>query len=115
MFTLNRKQKGQVAQGDITITAVRSARAGVAVEPQNGALVVAHSETGHHHTVDSKAARLERGEDPWTCYLHVTAAHAELVHHRGVNPHETIRLPRGTYRIRRQREWTPEGWRAVQD
>ena len=115
MYVLNRKLKGQVAQGDITISAVNEAPAGVAVDPQGDRIVVAHSETGHHHTVNSRAARLTRGEDPWTCYLTVNEAYVDLVHHRDVNPHETIRLPTGCYRVRRQREWTPEGWRQVAD
>jgi hypothetical protein len=115
MYTLNRKRKGQVAQGDITITAVTKAPKGEIIAPTSGQVVVAHSETGHHHSINSTVARLERGEDPWTCYLHVEGEYADLVHHRDVNPHETIRLPKGAYRIRRQREWTPEGWRAVQD
>lgn len=115
MYLLNRKTKGQVAQGDVTITPVQSAKAGDEIAPVKGRLIVAESETHHHHTVDSTAARLERGEDIWTCYLRVDGDYADLVHHRDINPHETIRLPRGVYRIRRQREWTPEGWRAVQD
>jgi hypothetical protein len=115
MFIFNRRAKGQVAQGDITITAIRTAPDGEDVKPENGFLVVAHSETSHHHGVDSTVARLIRGEDPWTCYLRVEGEYADLEHRRDVNPHETIRLPKGCYRIRRQREWTPEGWRAIQD
>lgn len=115
MYLFNRRTKGQVAQGDITITAVKSAPVGDEIKPVGGLILVAESETHHHHAVNGTVARLERGEDPWTCYLHVEGDYADLVHHRDVHPHETVRLPRGAYRIRRQREWTPEGWRAVAD
>lgn len=109
------RSKGSLPQGDITLVAVTTAPAGSEVAPVSGSVIVAHSETGHHHLVDSRQARLERGENPWICYLHVTAEYADLVHARDVNPHETVRLPLGIYRINRQREWTPEGWRQIND
>ena len=38
-----------------------------------------------------------------------------LEHLRSFDTHETIKLPVGTFEIRRQREYTPEGWRRVED
>ena len=109
------RSKGPLPQGDITLIAVESSPTGDVITAERGSIVVAHSETGHHHVVDARNARLERGESPWICYLTVTAEYADLVHLREVNPHETVRLPTGKYKICRQREWTPEGWRAVAD
>lgn len=34
---------------------------------------------------------------------------------RSFDTHESILLKGGTYEIRRQREYTPEGWRRVED
>jgi hypothetical protein len=48
-------------------------------------------------------------------YLDVQTDHADVVHLRGLDTHETLRLPRGTWEIRRQQEWSPEGWRRVED
>lgn len=105
-----------VYQGDIAIERVSRRPAGcVAATPASGRLIVAHSETGHHHYVEAAGARFYGTSDPLICYLTVSEKFADVVHARQVNPHETFRLPKGTYRIRRQREWTPEGWRAVQD
>lgn len=105
------------AQGDILIERVEAIPGETTKAKRiNGGLEVAHSETGHSHFIHNKRVEMLQTKDPFVCYLSVDGDHADLVHHRDVNPHETIRLPRGSYRVRRQREFTPEGWlRAVQD
>lgn len=60
-----------------------------------------------------KKLKLER--DPMICYLQIAGDFADVVHHRPHDTHETLRLVRGIYEVRRQREWTPEGWRRVED
>lgn len=90
----------------------------------NGRLVVAHSETQHHHAVDSLHARMYSDpKDPLVCYLQMDAGcedigGVDVVHHRAWDTHETLRLlgkPGDVWQVRRQREWTPEGWRRVED
>ena len=113
-----KKIEKMAAQGDILIRRIDAAPDGSTHAKRiNGGFIVAESETHHHHMVHNKRVRmLQDGKDPLVCYLIVDGAYADLVHHRDVNAHETIRLPRGCYQIRRQSEWTPEGWRrAVQD
>jgi hypothetical protein len=39
----------------------------------------------------------------------------ELRHLRDWDTHETLLIPPGTYKVRRQREHTPEGMRRVED
>lgn len=108
-------------QGDIGIELVDlgAVKFGDEVQPIGGRLVVGHSETGSDHATSSTVARLWRGENPLVCYLSIEGDYADLVHHRDVNQHETWRLPRVAgkcYRIRRQREQTPQGWvREIQD
>lgn len=117
-----------VAQGDVLIIP-RGAKfkmpAGVEeVKPEGGRLIVAHSETGHHHAIDvdatSPAAMLFRvPNDPMTTFLKVKGA-ADIVHHRPWDTHETLRMyapddGECVYEIKRQREPTPEGWRRVED
>ena len=105
-----------VYQGDIAIELVDEMPSGCsAIQPEHGQHVVAHSETGHHHFVEAAQARFYGTADPLICYLTVSEKFADLVHNRPSHAHETWRLPAGTYRIRRQREWTPEGWRRVED
>lgn len=105
------------AQGDILIRRIDAVPAGAKeTRRANGGFIVAESETHHHHMVNNKrVSMLMDGKDPLVCYLRVEGEYADLVHHRDVNPHETIRLPRGCWKITRQREWTPEGWRRVND
>lgn len=74
-------------------------------------LVLATGElTGHAHRIAERdAAQLFRAAD--TLYLQVTAERATLVHQE----HAPISLPRGTYRVWRQREYTPREIRVVRD
>lgn len=86
--------------------------------------IVAHSETGHHHVAEpgpgSEVRYLRPADDTGpeaglVAYLEVLRGHADVVHHRAWDTHQTIRLPVGTYMLRRQREHSPDGWRMVVD
>lgn len=117
----------QAAQGDILVRRVKSIPStAVAVSlPADGRHVVAHSETGHHHVVEGEVRYLrtvDTGDRDDTgptagmvAYLEVLSEHADVVHLRDFDTHETLRLPAGLWEIRRQREWAPEGWRRVED
>lgn len=108
--------KNSAAQGDILI--IRLAQLPTDVTRQaakNGRHIVAHSETGHHHTVSARGVELyHAANDPMIMYL-VVEETADLVHNRAFDTHETIRFDKGIYEIRRQREYTPEGWRRIED
>jgi hypothetical protein len=109
------------AQGDVLFRRVERLPKGLTeVEPKSKRKVVAHSETGHHHVIDSAGVRMYQGEDPLTCYLVLEGVdHADIVHHRPWDTHETLRLlgegGGGVFQVRRQREYTPQGWRRVED
>lgn len=109
--------QGVCAQGDILIVRVEAIPQGIPeVPPDGNRHVVAHSETGHHHTVEANGVvRYEGPGDPFTCYLQVTDAFADLVHNRPHDTHDPLRLATGTYMVRRQREYVPEGHRMVAD
>lgn len=74
-------------------------------------LVLAEGEmTGHSHRIAEKSsARLY--ESGVGLYLQVNEAVATLVHQE----HGPIQLPRGTYRVWRQREYSPRDIRFVRD
>ncbi len=104
------------AQGDVLFRRVKAIPDGFREQPK-GRAIVAHSETGHHHAID-KGVRLYQGEDPMRCFLMLDADFADVVHHRDYDTHGTIRLGGGAgavYEVIRQREYTPEGWRRVED
>lgn len=113
------------AQGDVLFRRVKSMPKGVTEVPrEEGALVVAHSETGHHHLVSAKGVQMfQHPADPLVRFLKVPAQLADgvdVTHHRPWDTHATLRLLGDAageviYEIRRQREHTPEGWRQVED
>lgn len=117
MKIFNRKTKKPAAQGDLLVRRIAAIPDGATETAREaGKLVVGFSETGHSHFIHDKHATMFTTSDPLVCYLRIEGYDADLVHHRDVNPHEGIRLPPGCYEVRRQREFTPEGWvRAVQD
>lgn len=105
----------QAAQGDLLITAIDSLPEGLTeLHTDSAHHIVAHSETGHHHVVAANAARAYQGTNPMVMFLVVTKP-TVLEHHRSFDTHEPLELRSGIYEIRRQREYTPEGWRRVAD
>lgn len=48
------------------------------------------------------------------CYLSISDPTA-LTHERSFDTHEPILLNPGIYEVRRQREYTPQGWRRIED
>lgn len=88
------------------------------VKPENGLLLIAHSESGHHHYVDATQARFFEGAGSDLCYLQLAGEVAYLKHMKPAGApdrHHTQSLDAPLYIIKKQREETPEGWRAVAD
>lgn len=112
----------QAAQGDLLLRRVDAIPQGLKLAPVvDGTYIVAHSETGHHHVIDA-LPRVEVYEtaDPLLSYLRVIEATEEaeaviLRHMRGHDTHAPIVIAPGMYELRRQREYTPDGWRRAQD
>ena len=113
--------KNIAAQGDIMIIRVdRLPDVVRKVAAQDGRLVVTHSETGHHHVIAERPnVALYTSPYPMVSYLHVIeaadAAETVLEHLRSFDTHEALKFDAGIYEIRRQREYTPEGFRRVED
>lgn len=103
------------AQGDVYIRRIKALPKGAVGEKAAGRIIVAHSETGHHHDMDGECVTMHRLPDSiMDCFLVVEKPTA-LEHHRPTDTHESIMFEPGVYRVRRQREHTPEGWRRVED
>lgn len=100
------------AQGDVLFVRIDKLPEGLTRETHKTA---AHSETGHMHAFDDSASVwLYSTSDQLEAYLEVEEP-AVLRHHRVWDTHEEIEFPVGVYKIRRQREHTPDGWRQVMD
>ena len=103
--------KKHYRQGDVLIEQVAEIPAGVKrVKPEAGRIILAHGEaTGHHHSIDADAAnwwKTDSGEQFVTVKEKTQVVHQE---------HSPIDLPRGKYRVTRQREYSPEAIRNVAD
>jgi hypothetical protein len=103
-----------IAQGDLSIFSCSDIPAGLTEkQPKNGQHILAHSETQHHHVIDGNAVRVFE-QDEFISYLEVEKP-SKVVHLRSFDTHEPIALEPGKYRISRQREYTPEGFRRAAD
>ena len=101
-------------QGDVLIeriTALPSKLTKLARE--NGRVILAHGEvTGHAHALSDEHWHLFQSEqEQGVTFLEVRDAMAALKH----DEHATISLEPGLYKIRRQREYSPEAIRNVAD
>ena len=103
------------AQGDLNIFICDSIPEGVKEKQaeKDGNHIVAHSETGHHHVISGNTVRVFE-ENEFISYLDVEKE-TNVVHLRSFDTHQPISLPTGKYRITRQREYTPEGFRRAAD
>lgn len=84
-------------------------------------VIVAHSETGHHHVAVGKdLVYLTNPSNPMKAYL-VAKGPVVVEHRRPTDTHEAYKLlyedteKEVVWEIRRQRESTPEGWKRVED
>ena len=93
-------------QGDLLIVAVNAAPRGQYARDRVDGVIQEGEATGHAHRLVGGAAWDERGETFLTSDGSAVVTHDE---------HDTIVLPEGTYKVLRQREFTPEGERRVRD
>ena len=124
----------QAAQGDMLIRSIDKLPSNVKeAQEENGNYVLAHSETGHNHVVKKQhgISFYQNDNDPFIAYLVIDTdkikENVELKHLRDHDTHETISFFTGDnfskikdkgkkiFEIRRQREYTPEGFRRAQD
>ena len=102
------------AQGDVLFIRVADVPGDAKPAIKSTSHIVAHSETGHHHVARGEALMLHGHADPMICFLS-SASDIEIVHERSFDTHATICLAGGVWKVQRQREAAPEGWRRVED
>ena len=112
------KTPAMYRQGDVLIVAVEGLPKNLKPLSKKHPVTLAFGEvTGHSHTIAHGATGFTSAEvvDDNTVslaeYIEVEEALAKLTHQE----HDTIELPKGTYRIGHQREYTPEAIRNVAD
>lgn len=109
------------AQGDIMFVRINRLPAmAKKIHAEKGQYIVAHSENGGHHIIaECPSVQYFTTDNPMVSYLQVVEATDEaevlIEHLRSFDTHESIVISPGIYEIRRQREYTPEGWRKIND
>ena len=104
-------------QGDIMVRRIPSLPAGLKPAPaENGVHILAHSETGHHHVIEERAAqKLIDETNAFVSYLRAVAP-GEILHLRDFDTHEPLGIEKGAlYEVRNAREFGVEGWRRTSD
>jgi len=104
--------KYSAAQGDLLLVKIEALPHPMkSVEAEHGQLVLAHSETGHHHCLqDSENVTLYERGDRFLRYLEVTGdTPVVLEHQRVFDTHEALEIQPGVYEVRRQREYHGDG------
>lgn len=111
------------AQGDVMIIRRDALPSGLKpLKADGGRVVVTHSETGHDHVMvldkpkgkAKPAVVMYATDNPLIAWLEVNRPTA-LEHLRPHDTHAPIMFGPGIYEVRRQREYTPQGFRQVQD
>lgn len=96
-----------IRQGDVILISVKKTQDEGRKLPH---LTLAEGEvTGHSHRISEGQAELY--EKDGTLYLRVLSETAILTHEE----HKAIQIPQGSWMVRIQREYEPDGWRYVAD
>ena len=103
------------AQGEITLTRIgdlgATLPAGYTPLPaEDGQIIVGHSETGHHHTMEAAhvtAEVMDRPPEGMRILRLIVQRPTALAHHRGHDTHAALMVEPGVYEARIQREYDP--------
>lgn len=113
MKSIQYKQQGR--QGDVFMRRITQLPDGIKQDKVvDGKYILGHSESGHAHTMAADDVILYYIDDPLIAYLEVKSP-TPLIHEKTYDVHESIMIDEGIYEIRRQREYTPKGFRRVVD
>lgn len=99
------------AQGELSLRKIAKMPEGVTpVAAVDGRIIVGHSETGHHHTVDGDCVDVfeaKTAPEGMRILYAIVKEVTTLEHHRSFDTHEPLGLQPGMYEIRIGREFDP--------
>jgi len=120
LLTYMKTATHMAAQGDVLFRRIDALPENANRVYRDGPLVVAHSETGHHHVIRSPDAELFSAKNPLISFLRIDGTFVDVEHLRDFDTHETLRLLGNEtgptyFEVRRQREHTFDNWQLVND
>lgn len=106
-------KKYSIRHGEVFLTPVDGEVKGKVSKHKS--YIVGHSETGHHHVLQSNT-EYDVIENDDELYIRLFKP-GKLVHQKTVNRHNDLTVPTGTYKITRKQEYDPfqKVMRAVWD
>jgi hypothetical protein len=102
--------QNRAAQGEIQIRRIAAVPVDVsALAPENGKLIIGHSETGHHHVLErpAKVSVAKTAPDGMRILYAILDEPNTLIHERGHDTHQPLALEPGIYEFRIGREFDP--------
>lgn len=106
---MSRNVQKAYRQGDVLLLCVKEVPSGL--DSQSAAPLAYGEVTGHKHQFTEGRVRYFLDPRTQVRFLAVDSPFALLTHEE----HGAVRLPRGAYQVRIQREYEPDGWRNVAD
>jgi hypothetical protein len=97
------------AQGEVYVRRIDELPDGLTpLAPEGGVAIVAHSEQGHHHVLDTAHAEvLERPMTDGLRILYAIVREPTALRQTAATPHEEMPLAPGLYEMRLAREYDP--------
>jgi hypothetical protein len=109
MIQWGNKDMQPIRQGDVILLPVQHTIQQIEAQKLPHLTLAEGEVTGHKHRIIEGEAELY--EKDGTLYLRVFSKEATLAHEE----HKPISIPQGTWMVRIQREYQPQGWRYVAD
>jgi len=104
-MTAAKRFENMGAQGDVIFRRVKSIPKSATKKAVDGPVIVAHSETGHHHAFAKECGvTYYTTKDPMVAFLRVDSS-SVLEHHRSFDTHAPVMFDPGCYELRRPREY----------
>lgn len=93
-----------IRHGEIMLVPVETIPQGTVTEHTN--FIIGHSETGHHHVLESKVKFQVTEDEKNELYLRLFEP-AKLVHKKATDKHRTLTIPAGIYKRFMDTEYSP--------
>lgn len=101
---MKKSSKHGIEHGEIWLKPVDSIPDGVVTNHKS--FIVGHSETGHHHVVESETAFEVTEDEKHDLYIRLFKP-AKLVHQKTFDKHQTLPVTQPMYKVLRKTEYSP--------